>query len=66
MRLTREDDHASVSVEDDGVGWRGTGTPRGSGLGSRIIQAMASSLQSRVDYDPSSRGTRATMRFSLA
>lgn len=66
VRLVRENGHASVSVEDDGVGWRGVGTPRGSGLGSRIIQAMASSLQSKVDYDPSSGGTRATMRFSLA
>ena len=66
VRLTREDDHASVSVEDDGVGWRGTGTPRGSGLGSRIIQAMAASLKSKVDYDQSSLGTRATMRFALA
>ncbi len=66
VRLVRENGHASMTVEDDGVGWSGTGTPRGSGLGSRIIQAMASSLQSKVDYDPSSRGTRATMRFSLA
>jgi two-component sensor histidine kinase/ActR/RegA family two-component response regulator len=66
VRLTREDGHAFVSVEDDGVGWRGTGTPRGSGLGSRIIQAMASSLQSQVDYDPASVGTRATLRFALA
>lgn len=66
VRLTRDDGHASVSVEDDGVGWRGTGTPRGSGLGSRIIQAMAGGLQSKVDYDQASHGTRATLRFALA
>ena len=66
VRLVRDDDHASVTVEDDGVGWRGTGTPRGSGLGSRIIQAMAASLQSKVQYDAAAAGTRATLRFALA
>ena len=65
VRLTREADHAAVTVEDDGIGWRGTGRPQGSGLGSRIIQAMAASLQSKVDYDPASVGTRATLRFAL-
>ncbi len=65
VRLTRDNGHASVTVEDDGVGWRGTGTPKGSGLGSRIIQAMAAGLQSKVNYDPVASGTRATLRFSL-
>lgn len=65
VSLTRDEEFALVSVEDDGVGWRGAGSARGSGLGSRIIQAMASSLQSKVDYDPASAGTRATLRFAL-
>ena len=66
VSLQRYDDHASVSVEDDGVGWRGTGKPIGSGLGTRIINAMAASLQSKVQYDQASQGTRATLRFALA
>ena len=56
---------AGLAPQESGVGWRGTGKPAGSGLGTRIIQAVAASLQSKVDYDPTSRGTRASLRFSL-
>lgn len=50
-------------VEDDGIGWTGTGVARGSGLGSTIINAMASKLGTRVAYDPAHIGTRATIEF---
>jgi two-component sensor histidine kinase/CheY-like chemotaxis protein len=52
-------------VEDDGVGWTGAGEPKGTGLGSRIIHAMASGLRSLVTYDPSHEGTRAVMEFEI-
>ncbi len=66
VRLAQDGAHASLSVEDDGLGWRGAGTPKGSGLGTRIIQSMAASLQSRVEYDPDWPGTRACLRFPLS
>ncbi|GJD56522.1 sensor histidine kinase [Methylobacterium dankookense] len=52
-----------LTVADDGVGWTGQGTPRGTGLGSRIIRAMATNLRSQIAYDADGPGTRAVLRF---
>jgi two-component sensor histidine kinase len=51
-----------VIVEDDGVGWTGTGAIKGSGLGARIIRAMAQSLQADLNYEGADIGTRAVLR----
>ena len=56
-------DAFSLSVEDDGVGWTSDGQPRGTGLGSRIIRAMATNLRSAVIYTPEHCGTRASLSF---
>lgn len=56
---------ASLVVEDDGIGWTGTGDPKGSGLGSRIIAAMARGLEGTFSYESNIRGTRASLEFSL-
>jgi two-component sensor histidine kinase len=52
-----------IAVEDDGAGWNGIGTPKGSGLGTRVISAMATSLKSALRYDPVPKGTRAFIEF---
>jgi len=52
-----------ISVEDNGIGWSGEGHAQGSGLGSRIIAAMARNLNSSVVYEPLSNGTRASLEF---
>jgi two-component sensor histidine kinase len=56
-----------ILVEDDGVGWTGTGRILGSGVGSRIIKAMAQSLQAELHYDSDAgrRGTRAELSFPI-
>ena len=54
----------TVSVEDDGVGWTGTGAIQGSGLGTRIIKAMLHTLQAELAYEPRDKGTRAVVRFT--
>ncbi len=64
--IRRDADGARLTVEDDGIGWTGEGTPRGTGLGSRIVRAMASNLRSAVTFEPMAVGTRALLRVSLA
>jgi two-component sensor histidine kinase len=59
------DGRAELVVEDDGVGWSGEGEIQGTGLGSRIVKAMASNLGGRVVYDGQARGTRVSLTFAL-
>ena len=55
---------ALLTVEDDGPGL-GDGTVKGTGLGGKIVSAMASDLGSALDYDPSHSGVRARLAFDL-
>jgi Signal transduction histidine kinase len=57
------DQQVRLTVEDDGHGM-GDGTIKGTGLGSRIITAMAAGLRSRVEFDPEHRGVRAGLSFT--
>ena len=64
--LARDGDgHFILSVEDDGVGMVAGATPRGTGLGTKLIRAMAQSLQTIVEYDGARIGVRATLRAAL-
>jgi two-component sensor histidine kinase len=55
---------ALLTVEDDGPGM-GDGQPRGTGLGGKIISAMASGLRSAIELDPAHKGVRARLAFDL-
>jgi two-component sensor histidine kinase len=54
-----------LAVEDDGVGLSGEIAPGGTGIGTKLIRAMAQSLQSAIKYDPAWRGTRATLKAAV-
>lgn len=58
------DGRALLTVEDDGPGL-GDGKVRGTGLGGKIITAMASGLRSTIEYDDGHRGVRAVLAFDL-
>ena len=55
------DANLTLAVEDDGVGWSGTGPITGTGLGTKIIGAMAKGISARMEYAANPKGTRATL-----
>lgn len=66
VRLRRiSEDRAELSVEDDGVGGGGVISNEGTGLGRRIVQAMAKSMSGAVDYVNLEPGTAARMTFPI-
>jgi two-component sensor histidine kinase len=59
------DGRVELVVEDDGVG-RGEGSDaKGTGLGARIVNAMASTMGAEIQYPPRRPGTRARLVFPL-
>jgi two-component sensor histidine kinase len=40
----------NLTVEDDGIGWNGTGPLKGTGVGSRIVSALARNLGAAIEY----------------
>lgn len=59
-----ENGRALLTVEDDGPGM-GDGAVKGTGLGGKIISAMASGLRSAVEFDKGHKGVRARLAFDL-
>ncbi|PZM12844.1 sensor histidine kinase [Rhizobium tubonense] len=58
-------DELRVHVEDDGGGFDLSAPPKGTGLGTKLLGAMASSLKSEIAYDPDHPGTRAVLVFPI-
>jgi two-component sensor histidine kinase len=54
-----------LTVEDDGRGLKPDAPAEGTGLGARLVRAMAQSLGARVEYDPAHQGVRATLKMAL-
>ncbi|MBX3479766.1 MAG: response regulator [Caulobacter sp.] len=63
IALFPEDGHVILQVEDDGQGIDPDAAPSGTGLGGRIMTAMANSLKTRLEYDPDHAGVRAVLRI---
>jgi two-component sensor histidine kinase/CHASE3 domain sensor protein len=59
------DERARLTIEDNGVGYSGNETPKGTGLGTLIIGAMAKTLRGVVERAPSEVGSRITLSFPL-
>ena len=54
---------ALLAVEDDGVGLSRDGSIKGTGLGSKIVMAMAKSLGAGLHYPETEHGTRAEVQI---
>ncbi|MGA9092074.1 MAG: response regulator [Bradyrhizobium sp.] len=61
--LSAQDDDVLLSIADDGVGLNARSDPRSTGMGQRIVAAMASKLDASVERDPAHAGTRIVLRF---
>jgi two-component sensor histidine kinase len=61
--LIAKADDVVLSITDDGVGLNVKTDPRSTGMGQRIVTAMASKLDASVERDPSHAGTRIVLRF---
>ena len=65
VALTRDGEHRfRLAVEDDGIGMVDA-APKGTGVGTRLIRAMAQSLDSVVEYDARAAGTRASIAAAV-
>jgi two-component sensor histidine kinase len=59
------DKRVELLVEDDGVGRNGRGTVKGTGLGTRIVNAMAGTMKAEIEYLERKPGTAARLTFPL-
>jgi two-component sensor histidine kinase len=59
--LRPEGEMFRLQVEDDGCGMPADGAIKGTGLGSKLVGAMARTLKAQISYDPTHAGVRATL-----
>lgn len=64
VELQLDGDDIVLSIADDGVGLQGASNdPRSTGMGQRIVSAMANKLDATVEPDPRHQGTKIVVRF---
>jgi two-component sensor histidine kinase len=64
VELKTDGDDLVLSITDDGVGLAARSDPRSTGMGQRIVGAMAAKLEASVERDPAHTGTRMVLRFA--
>jgi two-component sensor histidine kinase/CheY-like chemotaxis protein len=64
--LTVRGKDIELCIADNGVGLNAKTDPRSTGMGQRIVTAMAAKLAASVERDPAHSGTRIVLRFPLA
>jgi two-component sensor histidine kinase len=64
VELRAQGEDIVLSIADEGVGLDAKrNDPRSTGMGQRIVSAMAAKLEASVDRDPLHAGTRIVVRF---
>jgi two-component sensor histidine kinase/CHASE3 domain sensor protein len=65
VRAGQKGDQLVLAVEDDGVGMSASKSPRGTGVGSKIVATIARSLKAEVSYRDLEPGTEASLVMPL-
>src|SRR5436309_5336319 len=63
VELKSDADDIVLAIADDGVGLNAKADPRSTGMGQRIVSAMAAKLDATAERDPNHHGTRIVLRF---
>jgi two-component sensor histidine kinase len=63
VELKADGDLCTLAIADNGVGLPDNAEPRGTGMGQRIVSAMANKLDATVSRDPSHQGTKIVLEF---
>jgi two-component sensor histidine kinase/CheY-like chemotaxis protein len=66
VEVGADGDDLVLSIADNGVGLGAKFDPRSTGMGQRIVSAMATKLEASVERDPNHDGTRIVLRFRCA
>jgi two-component sensor histidine kinase len=61
VALLNQGDSFLLRVEDDGFGMPSDGSIKGTGIGSKLVNAMVANLKARLDHDPAHKGVRVTI-----
>jgi len=61
--LALDEPEVVLTIRDDGVGFQPQRDPRSTGMGQRIVSAMANKLGASVTRDPDHAGTLMVLRF---
>ena len=64
VELKLQGEEIMMSITDDGVGLNVKADPRSTGMGQRIVSAMAAKVDASVERDPSHSGTRVLVRLA--
>ena len=63
VELRSCDGGLELAISDDGVGLQVKQNPQSTGMGQRIVSAMAIKLDTKAERDPSHPGTRIVLRL---
>jgi two-component sensor histidine kinase/CHASE3 domain sensor protein len=67
VKLRRlHDGRGELIVEDDGVGRKEGGAPKGTGIGTRVVKGIAQTMRGEVRYLPREPGMAAQLIFPLS
>jgi len=65
VRLRMSDQEATLTIEDDGVGYGADGPEAADGIGMQLIEGFARHLSGSVETSSGARGTRIVVRFPV-